>query len=464
MLPTAAAREIAGLRFRLGSILVMRQWLRFAFIWVMVWATGTVALRAVFRADRWMLLWGLAGLPVAAAVGAVVAWRKMPSAEALRARLDRHGRLGGLLMAAGDTEIGAWHQRIAELSRPTLRWHWGRPLMFLALATTFLLAALLAPDRSFPSIDQPTLEIGGQIEGLAEQLEVLKQEDILPTEKAETLEETLQQVQRDALGKDPAKTLETMDHLAHSFRKAANEAAESVIRETETASHLQELSAALQAAEGEMEPARFEDAMNELAQMAEEALSENEMLATELSDELRAACQSSDLTHQQLESLREALGECQACQQARLERLVEARLVDAGKLALRDQAAEHDPEALAAALCEGNSSAAALAGSLPGRGGISRGRGDAAMTWQDEVAQGDAAFQEKVLPSSAVGSLKKSQLTGLSAGVPTESGPDGRSSGRALQSAPAGGGEAHAQRILPEHAKTVQRYFDRGKP
>ncbi|MFO7907566.1 MAG: hypothetical protein R6U98_33265 [Pirellulaceae bacterium] len=462
MLPIDPTRQIARLRFRLGCILVLRQWLRLFFIWIMVWATGTVAVRAVFRVDRWTLMWGLAGLLLAGVVGMVLALRKIPSAAALRAVLDRHGNRGGLLMAAGDTDIGAWTPRISDVSLPVVHWRFGRPCLFLIGAIAFLVTAVLAPDRSFPLGQRQGLRIGGEIEKLTNKLEVLEQEEILPPEKAEALNQDLEQVEKDALGTDPAKTLETIDHLERSFNKAAADSADSVVSETERASQLQELSAALQAVESEMDPTRFGEAMKELAQMATNAASEDEMLARELSDELREACESGSLTAEQLEALRESLEECKAGQRAKLERLVDARLVDADKLALCDKRGERDPEALRAGLCEGQSCAAALAGSLPGRGGINRGRGDAAMTWQDEVAQEDAAFKEKVLPPSAVASLKESRLAAISAGTPTEAGPSGGSTGGVLQSAQGGGGEAHTQRILPKHAQTVQRYFDRG--
>lgn len=464
MLPADPTRQIARLRFRLGCILVLRQWLRLFFIWIMIWATGTVAARALFRVDRWALMWGLPGLLLAAVVGTVLASRKLPSAAALRAVLDRHGNRGGLLMAAGDTDIGAWTSHISQMSLPVLHWRFGRPCMLLIGAIAFLVTALLAPDRSFPLGRRQALRIGGDIEKLTHKLDVLKQEEILPPEKAEALEQDLEQVQKDALGTDPAKTLETIDHLERSFHQAAAESADTIISKTERASQLQELAAALQAVESEMDPAQFGEAMEELARMATNAASEDDMLARELSDELRDACGSGSLTAEQLQSLRESLAKCKAGQRAKLERLVAARLVDADTLALRDKLGGRDAEALMAGLCEGQSCAAALAGSLPGRGGINRGRGDAAMTWQDEVAQGDAAFQEKVLPPSAVASLKESRLAAITAGTPTEAGPSGGSTGGVLQSAQAGGGEAHSQRILPKHAQTVQRYFDRGKP
>jgi hypothetical protein len=106
---------------------------------------------------------------------------------------------------------------------------------------------------------------------------------------------------------------------------------------------------------------------------------------------------------------------------------------------------------------------ATLDSGLPGRGGVSRGRADAAMTWSQGAEKGDAEFKEKVLPPSAAASLKDSRLAGVSVGDPTAKEPGGGSSGGVLGSARAGGGEARSQLILPEHRKSVQRYFEREK-
>ena len=68
-----------------------------------------------------------------------------------------------------------------------------------------------------------------------------------------------------------------------------------------------------------------------------------------------------------------------------------------------------------------------------------------------------------MLPPAAVSSLKDSRLAGISVGDPTSKEPGGGSAGGAFGAAQAGGGAAHTQLILPEHEKTVQRYFDREK-
>ena len=323
-------------------------------------------------------------------------------------------------------------------------------------------------DRYLPSGSETALQIGGEMQKLTDKIQVLKQEQILPPEKARVLEKDLDRIHQEALGKDPAKTMEAIDHLEHSLDKAADDAAESAIKQTETASGAQALAASLQSAEGQMDPKQFSEAMKELAHLAQEAAAESQSLAESLPEELRKALEKGELTDEQLRELCKTLKECKACQRAKLVKLIEARLVDAAELDLCEKAGECDEAALVDALCrckDGKQLAEAVASCDPrlaGRGG-SRGGGPAVMTWSKGTDKEGTAFKEKVLPPAAVASLKESRLAGISVGDPTSAKPAGGSSGDALGSAQAGGGEARTQIILPEHEKTVQRYFNREK-
>ena len=370
-------------------------------------------------------------------------------------------------MAAGEMDIGPWQRQIASAPMPAIRWRSGRQWMLLVASAAFLIAALLAPDRYLPAGGETALQIGGEMRKLSDKIETLKQERILPPEKAQVLEKDLDRVRQEALGKDPAKTMEAIDHLEQSLSKTAAAAAESAVKQTETASRTQELAEALQAAQGQMDPEQCREAMKELARMAEQAAAESQSLADGLSDELREALQQGALTDEQLRRLCKSLKQCKECQRAKIAKLIEAKLVDAAEIECCDKAGEGDEAALVEALCQcknGKQLAESLScGGLPGRGGTNRGPAPAVMTWQKTVSKENTAFKEKVLPPAAVASLKKSRLVGVSVGDPASAKPAGGSSGGALGSAQAGGGEAHAQIILPEHEKTVQRYFNREK-
>jgi hypothetical protein len=463
MLADRRDKQVAVLRFRLGSVLVLRECARFFIAWTMIWAAAAVGLRAIFRVDPLLLLWGLVGLGAAAAAGTILAIRRLPSSAAIRATLDRHGCLGGLLMAAGETDIGPWRRHIPPARLPAIRWRAGRHGMLLLTSTAFLIAALLAPDRCLPA-GNATLQVGGEIQKLSDKLQVLRQEQIVPPERAKVLEKELDGVRNEALGKDPAKTMEMLDHLEQSFSKAANDAAEAAIKQTETAARAEELADALHAAQAQMDPRQFGDAMKQLAHLADEAAAEDAALADGLSDELRKALRQAALTDEQLQELSKALKGCKACQRAKLLKLVKARLVDVDKLIYCDKAGECDEAALVDALshCQGDKDLAeALAVCDAGKGGPGGGGPPAVMTWSNAADKQGAAFKEKLLPPGGAASLRQSRLAGVSASDPTAAKPAGGSAGGALGSAQAGGGEARTQTILPKYEKTVERYFHR---
>jgi hypothetical protein len=102
-----------------------------------------------------------------------------------------------------------------------------------------------------------------------------------------------------------------------------------------------------------------------------------------------------------------------------------------------------------------------LAEGRPGRGGITRGRGDAPMTWSGGTAEENAKFKPQVVPPASVADLRRSTLAGVSRGRPGTGKPES-STGGALTGAEAGGGSAHTRVILPRHRGTVKRYFERG--
>jgi hypothetical protein len=85
------------------------------------------------------------------------------------------------------------------------------------------------------------------------------------------------------------------------------------------------------------------------------------------------------------------------------------------------------------------------------------------ITWSDGVSREGVTFKETILPPSKVEVMKDARLVGLIASDPTSNAPSTGSSSGALKDAKAGGGEARTQTILPEHEKTVHRYFDRKK-
>ena len=458
-------RVIANTRARIGAILGLRTAVAVLSAWLLVWGTTVLVLRGALLVSWQPLLWGLVGVVAAGIVGAVVAVRRCPSADTVRAMLDCHWRCGGLLMAAGDADTGNWPIKMPSAFKPSVRWHGGRSCGILLCCTGFLLASFLVPVRFLNELGAHQLRVGADVEKLAKKVELLKEEKILPPERAKSLELALEQLQHDASGSDPAKTWEAMDHLEESVAKASAEAAEDAARDAEKAARAEELAAALDKSQGQMDPHDLGEAMKILAQDVERATEEDALLADELSKELQGECENGSLDAEQLGELAQALGKCKACDLAKLRKLAAARLIDGALLEQIEGQCEIDPDALAELLCKCNGSLAlceCLAQcNKPGRGGVNRGRGDAAMTWTDGTNRDDVAFKEKVLSPGAVASLKDSRLQGVSVGDPTADKPSEASAGGSLDVSTAGRGSARTQVILPEHKKVIQRYFAR---
>src|SRR5512138_2253054 len=87
-------------------------------VWAFVYGTFVLAMRGGFGADRLGVLWGLFSLPVAFLPAFWLAYRRLPSPQAIRAVLDRHGRCGGLLMAGDEQPLGDWQYEIPEVRQP----------------------------------------------------------------------------------------------------------------------------------------------------------------------------------------------------------------------------------------------------------------------------------------------------------------------------------------------------------
>lgn len=129
-------------------------------------------------------------------------------------------------------------------------------------------------------------------------------------------------------------------------------------------------------------------------------------------------------------------------QLAMLQRLAQAGMIDPSRIAQFQDAAAN----------AGNGA--------PGSGGITRGRGDADLTWQNPRNTDNASIQSHTLPPATLAAMKDSQQIGLSAGAPQQEETES-STGGALDTTAAGGGEANTAVILPAHRAVVERYFQR---
>lgn len=84
--------------------------------------TAVLVLCAGFGVPRPALAWSLSALPLALAVAWVLARRRTPSTNSMRALLDHRSSYGGLLMAADEVSLGGWAASLPEPSSLRVRW------------------------------------------------------------------------------------------------------------------------------------------------------------------------------------------------------------------------------------------------------------------------------------------------------------------------------------------------------
>ncbi|MFO0878541.1 MAG: hypothetical protein U0840_14470 [Gemmataceae bacterium] len=458
-------KSIEQFRTQLGLLYLLKYSFAALTVWAFVLGVAIFALRNCTYLNIEELLWGLASLPLALLPAAWLAARRLPAPNQVRAALDRHAQCGGLLMAGAEQSLGDWQGQLPEVHLPTLRWRSGRSLLLLSLGTAFLAAAYLLPSWA-AQFGGGLLDVGKEAEKLSKQIDVLEKEKVLDQQRAGDMKANLEQVRKEARGKDPIKTLESLDHLQDLANKAAQQTAESATKKMEDLGRVEVFTKAMDKLASKMDKAQLAEAMNEMAALARKAADENEFLESGLDAETLEAIRNSTLTPEQAKKLMEALKNAKQGTKEKIGRLVKAKLLKPEDLEKCDKAGECDCEGLAAYLKE-NGAKSDLTDALAqseegGKGGVTRGPGPAKLNFGDESSEEGAKFKEEELPPSELQAMKKSQITNLTAGAPQpDKSRSGRSAGGALAGAQAGGGSATTQVVLPRHRGAVQRYFDR---
>jgi hypothetical protein len=92
---------------------------------------------------------------------------------------------------------------------------------------------------------------------------------------------------------------------------------------------------------------------------------------------------------------------------------------------------------------------------------VSRGRGDALLTWTEPSTKTGVTFKDAVLkPQGGLPGLEQTRLEGVSAAAPTVPERTGPAPAGALAEAAAARGAAPPQSaVLPRHREAVKRYF-----
>jgi hypothetical protein len=333
-------QAIRRFRRRLVALFVLKYTLPLATLWGFVWGAAVIALR-VAGVERKPLLWGLMGLAACLAAALVRARRHAPAAATIRALLDEQNGCGGLLMAGAEQELGNWRQRMPALQVPRLRWDSRRAGTLLALAAGFVLVSFLAPQGLANLSFNSPLEIDQEIERLLQQIALLKGESLLDPKRAEMLAEKTAELRKHASGKEPARTLEALDHMRNLMQEAARQAAERSIERSQHFGEAQVMAEALLQNADLLDPQLMKEVLAELDKL---------LGKDDLPPEIRQALRQQQFDPEQLKKLAGALGGNISKLMGRMEKLQKIGLIDAATLARCRNISECDFEELRAFL------------------------------------------------------------------------------------------------------------------
>jgi hypothetical protein len=445
----------------LTRLFVLRQSVAAVTAWAFLWGTAILVLRATQGTSLLTLLWGALGLPVAIALAARLALRRLPDRSAVRALLDGKGACGGLLMAGAECDLGTWRAEPGAGAALRPCWRGKRALGFLAAASAYVALAALLPARGL-AVGEPRLDVTRPAERLMEQVRVLQEEKILDPERADNLKQKIDELRAQAAGKDPAKTLEALDHLNDVVHQAARQAAETKARQATQLGQLGAAADALTKVAPELDPQQQTDLMKELAALAQKAAGENEALR-EQAPELADALKEGKLSAEQLAKLSAAAKSGKDSLAKSAKKLHDAKLIDKDQLKACE-GGTCDGDELAKYLSKQNikKSLKQALQKQEGKGGVSEDEpGDTPLVFGDRSTENGAKFKEEALPPAELAALKDSLLSGTSKALPTPDPKAPPAQAGALAGARAGGGSANTAPVLPQHRGTVERYFDR---
>lgn len=430
-----ARTAVSSLRRRIAMLLFWRYLLPAVSMTAVLCGIALLLMRRAYIAVPWWSGW----IVIAAVLlfAAERARRRLPHRDAVVALIDSRAAMGGLLMAGEVMPLGAWQTRSAAI--PRVVWRNRRLTVVCALCLLFAVGAAFVPEPR--PLTNPLLALGVDLDRLHERIALLREEELLPAERAEAMTTTLERLRAEAAGDDPARAWETLDSLDEATLRTAREAAEATVEKAAELTRNEVMAQALQ--NDELDPAAREAGKKDFA--AERNVP------------------STALTPEQLQAIAESAKAGKAALRATLEKLRDAGLIDGKTLRDFERAAEPANRAALARFLKENSPGTRLIDSVGefarGKPGVERGRGDAPLFFGEESKHA-AEFREETLPPASAATLANSELVGLSAAAPSNASAE-LSTGGALTNAQAGGGSAVTPVVQPRHRGTVRRFFER---
>jgi len=404
------------------------------------------------------ILWGALGLIPAIGIAWWQAGRQQRGRWESVARLDSALNTGGLLMMLSELPDDEWSKALPQLERA---WQQAIPRIrprrfasFLILPLLFAVGACFVPLRIGTSGMILRNTVGQQA---AQELETLlnsiDKEQVLDEEEKKQLQEEIKKIADET--RDTPLThekWETVDALRERMKVRLESTSMIALQASDAAGAL----AAASSADGDIDLDRIDilekDLGEALTKLGKKGVFKG--APQELQDQLQRLMKSGKFKLPEDEAERqELLDELREFLDDENRKLAELRKQCAGCRGQGEGNEDEDGEGQ----CNGNANC-----NRPGRGGVTRGRGDAELSWGDESDKQGTKFKEVVLPKGEL-DQPKDEIVAIKKSAPIEEAGDvGPRSARRTDEAAAGQATWN-RKLNPRHRNAVRKYFDTAK-
>lgn len=394
----------------------------------------------------------------------------IPNKESLRTLIEKRNNCGGLLVTAAENSIQGWEENLVVNEFPVVRWYGGKIITVFLLGIAFLLFTFFLPDKNFSFKDPGNINISPEIKNISSSFKKMEEEDLISQETTDNIIKSLQTLENNSLGNDPEKTLEALDQAEQNKE---NLLAKSRVKGLAEIERLANLEAIIKAISDLNDSKSTNSGINKRAMKDFAKMLKNNMAnksfplpsTLSLNPNLLKALEKGTLTANQMKKLMKSIQKTKADLLNKMTRLKKLKFIDAKYLKICHNAGKCRAEALKAflqkeAIDDEVQNYLALANNA--NGGISRGRGDADITFGEKVSRNGFGFKNQHLPASIYQDIYNNELLSIEAVSPiSDVNPSLSSTSSKKYLAPSNGGRSIKSITLPQHKSVVKKYFKR---
>jgi hypothetical protein len=429
------------------------------------------------------ILWlSLAAIPLMIWVGLNAVKNGFRESDAV-SLLDQQLQSRGLLMTLQETQDPQWKSKLQyseqEWRDNLVQIQPKRFFSFLTIPLVFAVAACLIPARVIQSsmITKPAVSthVAEELNNLMQQLEEAKALD--PQEKAD-LQKQIDEISKDIQNRPLThEDWETVDALKQKMMLQMEEQNRTLEKAMATTSALSEDAALKNQSSKPVSGSPHSEneqpgdkASEEQAGLTEKEISDLEQTLDETLSQLNEKGGLENMSGKHSDSLKKKLSKAKKANLSKDPQEREEALDELEDFLKKECEKCEACKKKCAGMCEGECEGLGFDDEMklsnsekPGRGGVSRGRADAKLTFGDESDEDGTKFKEIVLPPGYLED-PKSEIIDVTIAAPQEEkdAPATRNSAR-TNSGPLGQ-ETWNQQLHPRHKSVVKQFFEESQP